>query len=231
MKRLAGLLLISVLSLACATNAMAQCLLPGFAQLPLPPPAVYLGPLMNYFAVTYPDVGAALVGGRDAWIVTDANGRIGGFGGVTGSDCPLGQPLQIGAHHFELDGCTTTIAYGFNYHPANIDQMTLAYVDYFPSQCVGCGTKSISLNTAAPWSTAPQAGQFDIQSVVAHEFGHVLGLGHIRGTSAACNQNTGPSCAVDSNRNTMQSNTPYGVGETCGRTVTGYDKLSADYAY
>lgn len=231
MKRIARLLLVSTLYLAAATDAAAQCQLSGFSQLP-PNTPVWLGPLMYYFAVNYAEVAVALIGGRDAWNVTDAAGRIGGFANVTGSDCPMGQPpVQIGAHHFEFDGCATTIAYGFNYHPANIDQMTLAYVDYFPGQCAGCGTKSISLNTAAPWATEPQVGQFDIQSVVAHEFGHVLGLGHMRGTFTFCSENLGPSCAVDPNRNTMQKNTPHGVGETCGRTLTGYDKLSADFSY
>jgi hypothetical protein len=167
------------------------------------------------------------VGGRDAWIITDAGGRIGGYGGKTNSDCPMGQPApQIGADNFYTEPCATASAYpGFT----NPSENVLAFTDYYPWQCVGCGTKSISINTAVPWATTPGPGQYDLQSVIAHEFGHMLGFRHV--WSNFCGEFAGYSCAVDPDRNTMQRGTAAGVGETCGRDLTYWDMGNANYLY
>ena len=224
MKRIPVLLGAIALSLVTATGAAATCTLTGFNYLPSNTP-IYLGPLMYYYANNFADVGNALVGGRDAWSITDANGRIGGYGGQTNSDCPLGQPgPQIGAYNFYTQYCGTAAAYGYDNPGAN----ALAFTDYYPWQCVGCGTKSISVNTAVAWATTPAAGQYDIQSVMAHEFGHMLGFSHI--WSIYCIDG-GYSCAVDPGRNTMQSYTAPGVGETCGRSLTGNDITNANNLY
>ena len=149
---------------------------------------------------------------------------------ATNSDCPLGQPgPQIGAYNFYDNNpatwCNTVRAYGYHNPALN----SLAFTDYRPGQCPGCGTKSISINTAVAWSTNPGPGQYDIQSVVAHEFGHVLGFSHIKGEF--CDENPGFSCFFAPNRNTMQSNTPAGAGETCGRDPNFYDITNANNTY
>ena len=105
----------------------------------------------------------------------------------------------------------------------------LAFTDYYPWQCAGCGTKSISINTAVAWATNPATGQYDIQSVVAHEFGHMLGFSHI--WSIYCSEFSGYSCAQDSGQNTMQSFTAPGYGETCKRDLSGNDVTNANNIY
>ena len=233
MKRLAVLSLTAAVFLGSATVAAAQCQLQGFTQLPSNPPTpIALGPLMVSYASTYPEVANAIAAGRDAWNVTDAHDRIGGYGGQTNSDCPLNQPFQIGAHNFTYDQCATTQAYGYNIPPPNPNEKYLAYVDYFPWYCAGCGTKSISLNTdGVAWAVNPGPGQYDLQSVIAHEFGHVLGLGHMRADYGFCLEQNGPSCAQDPNRSTMQRNMPAGTGETCARNLNGQDIGNANYWY
>jgi len=226
MKRMRVLLVVIALSLGVATGAAAQCALTGFNYLPLNTP-IYLGPLMYYYAVTYPDVGNALVGGTGVWSGTDAAGRIGGFGGQTGSDCPLGQAApQIGAYNFYSQYCATASAYP---DVTNPNAHVLAFTDYYPWQCAGCGTKSISINTAVAWATNPGTGQYDIQSVVAHESGHMLGFSHV--WSNQCSEFLGYSCAVDSGQNTMQAGTAPGVGEICKRDLSYYDITNANYLY
>lgn len=226
MKRIPGLLITIALSLGIATGAAAQCALPGFNYL-APNTPIYLGPLMYYYAYNFPDVGNALVGGSQAWNGTDAADRIGGYGGQTNSDCPLGQAApQIGAYNFYAQPyCGTAAAYGFT----DPNSGALAFNDYFPWQCAGCGTKSISINTAVAWAVTPGPGQYDIQSVVAHEFGHMLGFSHV--WSIYCSEDSGYSCAQDPGRNTMQRYTAPGVGEMCGRDITGNDAANANYLY
>ena len=45
----------------------------------------------------------------------------------------------------------------------------------------------IRFNTADDWSIDPDAGSFDIQSVAAHEFGHVRQFDHVESNKAADN--------------------------------------------
>lgn len=229
MKRLAVFLLATALSVWSAAVAAAQCPLPGFTQLPSNPPIpIALGPLMYFYAFNYPDVANAVIAARDAWNVTEAVGRLGGYGGQTNSDCPVNQPLQIGAYNFFTNPpCPTAEAYNVHILPPPSAPLPLAFVDYFPSKCAGCGTKSMSLNTYVPWAINPGPGQFDLQSVITHEFGHMLGLAHMR--AFQCTDDPGPNCAVDPLRDTMTSNADY--AETCWRDLNFIDVGNANSLY
>lgn len=224
MKRLLVLSLMIAGFLASTTPAAAQrCALLGFTQ--LPSTTIALGEVMYYFAATYADVGLALVNARDAWDSTFAHDRIGDWDGQTpGSDCPYGRPLQVGAFDFNRTDCTTINAYrNAGYLPPN----ALAIVDYYPFICAGCGTKSVTLNLAVAWSLSPGPTDFDVQSVLTHEFGHMLGLAHMNGFG--CNDSLAPDCTLYSARNTMTANTP--GGDTCERTLSGIDVSNANSLY
>lgn len=218
------------LTLACLAavaifNARAQsCLLPGATKLP-PSTQVALGPTA-YAALQTDGVLEAIINARDAWDNSDAADRIGDWSGViTNLDCPMGQPLQIGAFNFTSEACTTVSAYG--------SLQSLAFVDYYSDRCVGCGTKSISINLAYSWSVAaaPLPGEYDLQSVLAHEFGHLLGLAHLK-SDGTCGVDDYPNtCAWNSNIPTLISKIYSGAYETCQRTLSTYDIQSANGFY
>lgn len=201
-----------------------QCYLSGATPMPANStwsagPNVYAGHVAN------PLIGADIYAARDAWDATTAVNRIGDWNGlVSASDCPIGLPMQIGAFDFNTVSCATNTAYGVS--PTG----TLAYVDYFAWACAGCGTKSLTVNLAFSWAvgTTPLAGQYDLQSVLAHEFGHMLGLGHM--SSGAC-VHSSPSCAGNPGLETMGATFYPGPGETCQRTTTGNDGTSAQGLY
>lgn len=142
-------------------------LLPMYTQ-------VNMGPTAYDAAVMYPEVANAVLGARAAWNDhTHAVNRIGNGTTIrTASDCPVGQPLQIGAFDFMNTNCA----------PANGRPLAVAYTDSI-AFCAGCGTKSISLNTHYMFSTNPQSGQYDIgcpdsrirasARAVAHVPGHL----------------------------------------------------------
>lgn len=200
-------------------SALAQCMFSNFSPVPASTP-FSVGPTIYWSAMTMPGVTQAVLGGRDAWDRTDAANRIGDWNGaVTASDCPFGQPSQLGAFNFRTVYCPTVIAYQA--------WDALSFVDYFPEMCAGCGTKSVSLNLAYPFAVNPLPGQYDIQSVFAHEFGHVLGFRHM--VANTCTEDIGPACAADPNRATMGR----GIysGDTCLRDVSSYDVTNANGLY
>jgi hypothetical protein len=206
-----------------STVGIAQhCTLSGATQMaPNTPFAV--GPTVYAGVVAIPEVGTAIVAARDAWDVTDAVNRVGDWSGVTsGSDCPAGQPYQIGAFGFGGSTCATLSAYG-------IGGNVLAFVDYFSSLCPQCGTKSLTVNLDFPWSLNPLPGEYDFQSVVAHEYGHVLGLAHMENGACTFTTQFGPSCADSPNRETMGRNTY--PAEVCMRDLSANDIASANWFY
>lgn len=223
-----------IIALMCnlSTAGAAICTTPNAIKIPANTP-FYLGP--NAYNIVLPPpqtppsynpsaYGLAILAARDTWNVTNAAHRIGDWNlKVSSSDCPTGLPFQIGAFGFAGSTCASVI-----YNPY-VNSNTLAFVDY-NQWCYGCGTMSVSVNLNFAWSTNPLPHQYDVQSVMTHEFGHVLGLMHQDG--GACNpQNAivSKTCASDINRETMGAETY--DGETCMRDLTANDISSANFLY
>ena len=75
----------------------------------------------------------------------------------------------------------------------------------------------IRFSTAVKWSTTGAAGAYDIQSVAAHEFGHVINFGHVTNSSK------------DDHTNLMW---PYiSLGDTSGRKLGRGDALENNSNY
>lgn len=217
---------ISVFFLAYSFSSLASatvCLFPGAQAIPFNT-RYAAGPNVFDAANDNPQVATQIFNAQDRWDGTDANGHLGGWNGtVTADDCPSGQPFQIGAFGFAGSVCATNIAY-------NVGGTTLAYVDAFANQCPTCGTNSIVVNLNFTWSidNTPAAGEYDLQSVLAHEFGHVLGFSHQR--FGVCTDLGSPSCANSNNTiETLGAN--IFPGETCQRDITQDDSDSANDLY
>lgn len=89
-------------------------------------------------------------------------------------------------------------------------------------------TRAISINLDVAWSDNPGPTQQDLQGLMTHEFGHVLGLGHVE--LDFCGE-TGlrVTCSAMPNRETMQHFIH--PGETCNRTLESNDVYNANYLY
>ncbi len=208
----------------------ATCLIPGAT--PIAFGTTYsVGPSLYWFLIQSPDspgILNAIRQGRDAWDSSNAANYIGDWSGVvTSSECAndTGQ-RQLGAWTFNAPNDPTYNCLALALSPTLRD--ALAYTDNIPGcRYTNCNTGSISVNLRYSFSANPLAGQYDIESLTAHEFGHVLGLAHKY--SGICDNNVSPSCLSDPFRETMA------VGlyptETCKRDITPNDALDADTLY
>lgn len=192
------------------SNSMgwAGCFNPGTPKLPFGT-NFGIGPTVSSVLNSNPAFVSALLNARDAWNVTAAANRIGGWSGqVTNSDCPYG-PRQIGAVPF----------YQCPQFSDPVTKFKLALMDY--------ATGSITLNTAYSWSLNPSPYEHDVQTVLTHEFGHVLGLNHQ--DNGQCTEASTLSCSTSPRAETM-SETDIG-GQTCRRVLTTNDINSANDLY
>lgn len=183
-----------------------------------------IGPTLYGILNAYPQLWTVLGAARDAWNGTNAGGRIGnGSFPQSASDCPVvngqGLPIQLGAMDFPA-----AVAAG-SCPPLGSGQ-AIAATDY-PASCSGCGTKSIIINTNVAWSFNPGPNEYDVQSAMAHEFGHMLGFMHQH--QASCTALTSTTCADPNEKNTM--NFFLFTGETCERTLSTWDADNADAVY
>lgn len=217
------------IGLMCSSSMVGACLLEKATQLPLNTP-VALSPSVYNAVVANPAYGTAILAARDAWNVTNARNRIGNWSGVvTNSDCPTGQPFQVGAIAFTNSTCEPLIG---NFPDPTTRNSFLAFVDYDPRKCTGsgCGTKSVTLNLNYSWSLNPILGEYDIQSVLAHEFGHVLGLAHQ--DQGLCDQTSSPTCLTTPGRETMGAQVPSWITwSSCIRDLSTNDVNSANQLY
>jgi hypothetical protein len=88
------------------------------------------------------------------------------------------------------------------------------------SVCRNVATKEIggfvvTIDTDETWSTSGESSKFDVENVVAHEFGHVAGLGHVNAPQDGC----------------LTMYRFAGTGETQKRTLGWGDKLGMDELY
>jgi Pregnancy-associated plasma protein-A len=200
---------LTCIALVLSNSVGWACSIPGANLLP-PGTTFAIGPAVANAINSNSSYVTTIYNARDVWNATAAAYRIGGWSGVvTQSDCPNGI-RQIGAVKF--DKCPQ-----FN----NVQTMySYAYTD--------TATGSVSFNLMYPWSNTPGPYELDLQSALAHEFGHVLGLDHedngICGTTSSTqNCNTNPR--VD----TMGAWQVY--GQTCQRNLTNNDIISANTFY
>lgn len=177
---------------------------------------ISIGPAVANAVQSNPAIATAIYDALNAWNGTLAGGTIGGYSGyVTGNDCPTYSGIiQIGALYYDTTTCpliTQLTPYDRLY--------ALAYTD--------SATRSITVNLNYSWSLNPGPYDFDLQSVLAHEFGHVLGLAHQ--DNGQCVDTTSLSCSTSPRIETMSKFTPQ--GSTCRRVVVANDINSMNAVY
>lgn len=220
--------LLLLLALLASPATADHHLLPGATQITY---GSYwaLGPTAYQLMIGSVQVQEAIYGAQNAWQhYTDRMlGRLGGWGGyISQGDCPtypFPQVGQIGAYNFTTTFCSAQSENGLVGSESNV----LAYVDWYRFGVAGNGTKSISINLHFVWSVdpvGPAPGQYDLQAVVAHEFGHVFGFAH-SGPSQSCEQNP--------NKETMSPSFASGGGAAniCERSLAPHDLEHANSFY
>lgn len=191
------------------SNSMGwACAIPGASLLPSGT-TFGIGPTVSQVVNSNPAYVSAILNARDAWNVTAAANRIGGWSGqVTNSDCPYG-PRQIGAVPF----------YQCAQFSDPVTKFKLAIMDF--------QTRSITLNLAYSWSISPNQYEHDVQSVLVHEFGHVLGLNHQ--DNGQCTDVSTLSCSTSPRAESMSADNH--AGDTCRRVLSTNDINSANALY
>ena len=216
------------------------------------PPRISLLPMNTTWAysptvvtavLTDPAIGNAIVGGAAAWNFTDANGRLAGWNGNVGlNDCPsrldpAGKRFQITALPFDIAhlSCPVAAKYQTNDNGPGGAYVKRGLADmYLGSDCPTCGSESVIVNLNLPYSVdgTPAANEYDLQSLIAHELGHVLGFGHYD-YGSPCNIPIywyhSMTCATSPRINIM-SNWIFS-GETCQRHLTSDDLSNANSIY
>lgn len=224
------ILVFSVMTLSPMIGSASVCHWTASSMYPLAPNTSFdTGPNVYNALIANPNVSQALSNGRDAWDVTDAFDRIGGLSGtVLASDCPTSLTNMLGALSFSTTTCLSVAG-----DPALA--ITFAYSG---------GVKAFLINLDYPWSAAPSptaassAGTYDLQSIAAHEFGHVLGMDHQFSGACGVSAPTYSSCATHPNRETMSPDFTQmflglpGTGpEHCERDLEPNDEASANALY
>ncbi|MGZ3606879.1 MAG: matrixin family metalloprotease [Syntrophales bacterium] len=151
----------------------------------------------------------------------DSVNRIyGGNGIVRSSDCPEANNYNIGAWYF-MNGYMGP-AECLSEPSAGPGRVVLAYT--LPGT-----TRSMGINLNFSWSTdgSPASNEFDMQSVVSHEFGHILGLAHQ--TNGVCAASPDISCATYGDGKETMSYGP--TGELCQRTLAPHDIETVNALY
>lgn len=235
--------LFSLMLVVCTTVVgYPACHMPGAIAIPYGT-SINVGPVLAGAISTTPQIGTAIVNGINVWNAAgyQTAGRIVAVGTVSSSDCPTGLPLQIGAYEFYGSSCSAAVKTGLTGSHYPLYDIPLGFSNYYENPlCLTCpgypirlDNKSISLNLNVVWSLNPLPGEHDVQSVVAHEVGHALGIAHGENNSCgmpssytpSCGLITAPSTTIDPERPTM-GNYIY-AGETCVRTLSAHDIQSA----